>query len=176
MLHKKWIGIALLATAAVSTTASADNRGVNAALGAVVGAVIGNSVGGQDAAIIGGVLGAVVGASASGGHRDDRNYGRDQTHGYHQAQPYYQQRGYHQAQPHYQRQGYYHAQPYFQQQGYYQAQPYYQARAVSYRSAPVYATPVYRDDYSSRNDYRDYYQNDGYHGEYRGYDRRDYRR
>lgn len=91
MLHKKWIGIALLATAAVSTTASADNRGVNTALGAVVGAVIGNSVGGQDAAIIGGVLGAVVGASASSGRNDDRNYGRRQPQGYYQPQPYYQQ-------------------------------------------------------------------------------------
>lgn len=90
MLHKKWIGIALLATAAVSTTASADNRGVNTALGAVVGAVIGNSVGGQDAAIIGGVLGAVVGASASGGRHDDRNYGYRQQQGYYQAQPHYQ--------------------------------------------------------------------------------------
>jgi len=88
MLHKKWIGIALLATAAVSTTASADNRGVNTALGAVVGAVIGNSVGGQDAAIIGGVLGAVVGASASG-HNDNRYYGRPQPQAYYQPQPVY---------------------------------------------------------------------------------------
>lgn len=98
MLHKKWMGIALLATAAVSataisTTAFADNRGVNTALGAVVGAVIGNSVGGQDAAIIGGVLGAVVGASASG-HDDDRYYGRHQSQVYYQpapvrARPYY---------------------------------------------------------------------------------------
>lgn len=88
MLHKKWIGIALLATAAVSTTASANDRGINTALGAVVGAVIGNSFGGQDAAIIGGVLGAVVGASASG-HNDDRNYGRN--YGRHQSQVYYQQ-------------------------------------------------------------------------------------
>ena len=55
MLHKKLIGIALIASAAVSTTAFADNRGVNTALGAVVGAVIGNSIGGQDAAIVGGV-------------------------------------------------------------------------------------------------------------------------
>lgn len=87
MLHKKWIGIALLATAAVATTASASDRGINTALGAVVGAVIGNSVGGQDAAIIGGVLGAVVGASASG--HDDRNYGRHQSQVYYQQQPVY---------------------------------------------------------------------------------------
>ena len=140
MLHKKWIGIALLATAAVSTTASADNRGVNTALGAVVGAVIGNSVGGQDAAIIGGVLGAVVGASASGGHNNDRKYGRRQP------------------------------------QGYYQAQPQYQAQPVYYRPAPVYARPVYRENYGQRNDYPDRYQSDGRRSEYGGYDRGDYRR
>lgn len=90
MLHKKWIGIALLATAAVSTTASANDRGINTALGAVVGAVIGNSFGGQDAAIIGGVLGAVLGASASG-HNDERNYGRHQSQAYYQPQSHYQQ-------------------------------------------------------------------------------------
>jgi hypothetical protein len=77
MLHKKWIAIAVLATAttAVSTAASADNRGINTALGAVVGAVIGNSMGGQNAAVVGGVLGAVVGASVSG-HDNARYYGR----------------------------------------------------------------------------------------------------
>ncbi|MFJ7565613.1 YMGG-like glycine zipper-containing protein [Herminiimonas sp. NPDC097707] len=108
MLHKKWIGIALLATAAVSTTAIsttafADNRGVNTALGAVVGAVIGNSVGGQDAAIIGGVLGAVVGASASG--HDDRYYGRRQAQVYYQPQPVYYQPAPVRARPYY-RDGY----------------------------------------------------------------------
>ncbi|MES2026580.1 MAG: YMGG-like glycine zipper-containing protein [Pseudomonadota bacterium] len=86
MLHKKWIGIALIATAAVSTTAFADNRGINTALGAVVGAVIGNSVGGQNGAIVGGVLGAAVGASASG--HGDRYYGR-QPQAYYQAPPNY---------------------------------------------------------------------------------------
>ncbi len=109
MLHKKWIGIALLATAAVSTTAIsttafADNRGVNTALGAVVGAVIGNSVGGQDAAIIGGVLGAVVGASASG-RNDDRYYGRRQSQVYYQPQPVYYQSAPVRARPYY-RDGY----------------------------------------------------------------------
>lgn len=90
MLHKKWMAMALLATAVASGSAVADNRGVNTALGAVLGAVIGNSVGGQDAAIIGGVLGAVVGASASG--HNDRNYGRnyDRNYSRHQSQVYYQ--------------------------------------------------------------------------------------
>lgn len=74
MLSKKWIGMALLAAAAVSTNAMADNRGVNTALGAVAGAVVGNVVGGQNGALIGGVLGAVVGASVSDHDRRDRYY------------------------------------------------------------------------------------------------------
>jgi uncharacterized protein YcfJ len=97
MLQKKWIAAALLATAAVSTTASAADRGVNTALGAVAGALIGNSVGGQDAAVIGGLLGAVVGNSLS-----DNDEGRRYTRrpGYAapvyyrqpvQARPYYRE-------------------------------------------------------------------------------------
>jgi uncharacterized protein YcfJ len=110
MLHKKLIGIALIASAAVSTTAFADNRGVNTALGAVVGAVIGNSIGGQDAAIVGGVLGAVVGASASSGRHDDRYYGR-------QPQAYYQpQQQYYRPAPVYQRP--YYRDGYAQRDGY----------------------------------------------------------
>lgn len=91
MSNKKWIGVALLAAAAVSTNALADNRGVNTALGAVVGAVIGNTVGGQNGAVVGGVLGAVVGASASG--HDDRRYDRQYDRRYsnvrYQAPVYY---------------------------------------------------------------------------------------
>lgn len=79
MLHKKWIAIALVATAAISTTASASDRGINTAIGAVAGAVIGNSFGGQNGALVGGVLGAVVGNSV-GGH-DNRGYSR-QAQGY----------------------------------------------------------------------------------------------
>lgn len=75
MLNRKWIGVVLLAAAAVSTTALADNRGVNTALGAVAGAVVGNVVGGQNGAVLGGVLGAVVGASVSDNdRRDNRRY------------------------------------------------------------------------------------------------------
>jgi len=91
MSHKKWMAVALLATAAVSTTAVADNRGVNTAVGAVLGAVIGNSVGGQEGAVVGGVLGAVVGASASSG-RDrgyDQRYGRNPRASY--REPVYYQ-------------------------------------------------------------------------------------
>lgn len=93
MSHKKWIGVALLAAAAVSTNAMADNRGVNTALGAVVGAVIGNTVGGQNGAVVGGVLGAVVGASASGhdDRRYDRQYDRRYSNQRYQAPVYYRQ-------------------------------------------------------------------------------------
>jgi hypothetical protein len=96
MSQKKWIVAALLATAAVSTTASASDRGVNTALGAVAGALIGNSVGGQDAAVIGGLLGAVVGNSLGDddGHRHARRqqyaapvYYRQPV----QARPYYRE-------------------------------------------------------------------------------------
>jgi uncharacterized protein YcfJ len=87
MSHKKWIAAALLATAAVSTTASASNRGVTTALGAVAGALIGNSVGGQNAAVIGGVLGAVVGNSIG----DDEGYRHARRGGYVAAPVYYRE-------------------------------------------------------------------------------------
>jgi uncharacterized protein YcfJ len=87
MSQKKWIAAALLATAAVSTTASASDRGVTTALGAVAGALIGNSVGGQDAAVIGGVLGAVVGNSLG----DDDRYRHARRRDYRAAPVYYQQ-------------------------------------------------------------------------------------
>lgn len=81
MLNKKWISIAVLASAAFSTSAMASDRGVNTALGAVLGAVIGNSVGGQNGTVIGGVIGAVAGASLSS--HDDRDYRRQsQAYGY----------------------------------------------------------------------------------------------
>lgn len=74
MLNKKWVGIAVLASAAFSSSAIASDRGVNTALGAVLGAVIGNSVSGQNGTVIGGVIGAVAGASLSS--HDDRDYRR----------------------------------------------------------------------------------------------------
>lgn len=84
MLNKKWVGIAVLASAAFSTSAMANDRGVNTALGAVLGAVIGNSVGGQNGTVIGGVIGAVAGASLSShDDRDGRGYRRQsQAYGY----------------------------------------------------------------------------------------------
>lgn len=69
MLNRKCFGAVLLAAAAVSGTAMADDRGMNTAVGAVVGAAIGHSAGGRDGALVGGVLGAAVGNSIS--TRDD---------------------------------------------------------------------------------------------------------
>ena len=71
MLGKKYLAVAVLATAAVSTSAFAGERGVNTAIGAVAGALIGNSIGGQNAALVGGLVGAAVGNSI-GGHDSGR--------------------------------------------------------------------------------------------------------
>jgi outer membrane lipoprotein SlyB len=75
MLSKKMMGVALLAVAAVSSSAYAGDRDFNTVAGAVVGAAIGNSAGGRDGAIVGGLVGAAVGNSI---RTDDRYYrGRD---------------------------------------------------------------------------------------------------
>jgi hypothetical protein len=63
MLKKKCFGAVLLAAAAVSSTALADDRGVNTAVGALFGAAIGGSAAGRDGALVGGVIGAAVGNS-----------------------------------------------------------------------------------------------------------------
>jgi hypothetical protein len=98
MSHKKWIAIAVMATAAVSTSAFASDRGINTAIGAVAGVLIGNSIGGQNGAVVGGVLGAVVGNSV-GGHDGGRNYGR-QPQAYYGGPAYYRQQPV-QARPYY---------------------------------------------------------------------------
>jgi hypothetical protein len=72
MLNKKCFGAVLLAAAAVSGTAMAQDRGMNTVAGAVLGAAIGHGVGGRDGAIVGGVMGAAVGNSIS--TRDDYYY------------------------------------------------------------------------------------------------------
>jgi hypothetical protein len=84
MLNKKCFGAVLLAAAAVSGTAMAQDRGMNTVAGAVLGAAIGHGVGGRDGAIVGGVMGAAVGNSIS--TRDD-NYYRD-NRGYASASYY----------------------------------------------------------------------------------------
>jgi hypothetical protein len=128
MFQKKWIAVAVLATAAVSATASAADRGVNTALGAVAGVLIGNSVGGQDGAVIGGVLGAVVGNSLGGRDGGRRDEYRQQAYG---APVYYRQ------------------QPV-------QARPYYrEARADYYGRNNYYRQDDYRRN-THRVDYRQY--------------------
>jgi len=90
MLKKKCIGAMLLAAAAVSSTAMADDRGVNTVVGALAGAAIGGSVGGRNGALVGGVIGAAVGNSAR--TNDDyyyRNRGYAYSGGY--SSGYYQQ-------------------------------------------------------------------------------------
>jgi hypothetical protein len=90
MLKNKCIGAMLLAAAAVSSTAMADDRGVNTVVGALAGAAIGGGVGGRNGAIVGGVIGAAVGNSAR--TNDDyyyRNRGYAYSGGY--SNGYYQQ-------------------------------------------------------------------------------------
>jgi hypothetical protein len=94
MLSKKMMGVALLAVAAVSSSAYAGDRDFNTVAGAVVGAAIGNSAGGRDGAIVGGLVGAAVGNSI---RTDDRYYrGRDrgyvETRVYSQPAPVYYER------------------------------------------------------------------------------------
>ena len=77
MLSKKFMAVALVAAATVSSSVYASDRGFNTVAGAVVGAAIGNSAGGRDGAIVGGLVGAAVGNSISSGdrhrgYRDDR--------------------------------------------------------------------------------------------------------
>ena len=69
---------AALATATLSTPASAGDPLLGALIGGGIGAAIGNGVSGhRDARIAGGVLGALVGSSiaSSGGYYDDGYYG-----------------------------------------------------------------------------------------------------
>jgi len=94
MLSKKMMGVALLATAAVSTSAFAGDRDFNTVAGAVVGAAIGSSAGGRDGAIVGGVLGAAVGNSIRTGDRYYRGGrgGYVETRVYAQPAPVYYER------------------------------------------------------------------------------------
>ena len=90
MLNKKLVGAALLAAAAVSGSAMANDRGINTVAGAVVGAAIGNSAGGRDGAIVGGLVGAAVGNSINTGDRYYRGGGGYvQTRVYSQPAPVY---------------------------------------------------------------------------------------
>jgi hypothetical protein len=94
MLKKKCFGLMLLAAAAVSSTAMAQDRGANTIVGALAGGAIGGAVGGRNGAIVGGVLGAAVGNSV---RTNDDYYYRDRggyvqqgySSGYYQAAPVY---------------------------------------------------------------------------------------
>jgi len=147
MLKKKCIGAMLLAAAAVSSTAMADDRGVNTVVGALAGAAIGGSVGGRNGALVGGAIGAAVGNSA----RTNDDY-------------YYRNRGYAYSDGY--SNGY--------SGGYYQSAPtYVESRPVYVESRPVYVEPQ-RYYYDSRPDVvvvergRGYDHDRGWH---RGWDR-----
>jgi hypothetical protein len=95
MLSKKLMGVALLATAAVSSSVFASDRDFNTVAGAVVGAAIGNSTGSRNGAVVGGLVGAAVGNSIR--TSDDRYYRggrRDyvETRVYSQPAPVYYER------------------------------------------------------------------------------------
>src|SRR4030081_3698690 len=82
MLNKKCLGAVILAATAVTSTAMADDRGVNTAVGAVLGAAIGHNTGGRGGAIVGGVIGAALGNAVS---TNDRGYNQG-------GRGYYQER------------------------------------------------------------------------------------
>lgn len=63
MLKNKCFGLMLLAAAAVSSTAMAQDRTGNTIVGALAGAAIGGGINGRNGAIVGSVLGAAVGNS-----------------------------------------------------------------------------------------------------------------
>jgi hypothetical protein len=96
MLNKKCLGAVILAAAAVSSTAMADDRGVNTAVGAVIGAAIGHNSGGRDGALVGGVIGAALGNAVSTGDNRSYNGGYYDNRGsyYRQAPVYVEARSY----------------------------------------------------------------------------------
>jgi hypothetical protein len=100
MLNKKCFGAVLLAAAAVSSTAMAQDRGVNTAIGAIAGAAIGGSAGGRNGALVGGVIGAAVGNSIRTNddyYYRDRGYSGGYSSGY--SSGYYPSGGYYQPAP-----------------------------------------------------------------------------
>jgi len=78
MLNKKCFGAVLLAAAAVSSTAMAQDRGANTVIGALAGAAIGGGAGGRDGALVGAAIGAAVGNSV---RTNDDYYYRDRDRG-----------------------------------------------------------------------------------------------
>jgi hypothetical protein len=165
MLNKKCLGAVILAATVVSSTAMADDRGVNTAVGAVIGAAIGHNTGGRNGAIVGGVLGAAVGNSIS---RNDRSYNNG---GYYdnRSNGYYDNRsnGYVDTRASY----------YDNRDSYYQSAPVYvqESRPVYYQPQPTYyyTQPSEVVYVSGGGGYYDGYRGRHGHGRH-GYGRHDY--
>jgi hypothetical protein len=141
MLNKKCFGAVLLAAAAVSSTAMAQDRGANTVIGALAGAAIGGSAGGRDGALVGAAIGAAVGNSV---RTDDDYYYRNRGSYAYNSYP----------------SGYSNT---YYSNGYYQPAP----AAVYVESRPRYyyePRPVYVES-------RPYYDRDRYYDRGRHYDR-----
>jgi hypothetical protein len=95
MLNKKCFGAVLLAAAAVSSTAMAQDRGANTVIGALAGAAIGGGAAGRDGALVGAAIGAAVGNSV---RTDDGYYSRNRGSSYGYENNYYSG-GYYQPAP-----------------------------------------------------------------------------
>ena len=91
MLNKKCLGAVMLAAMAASTTAMADDRGLNTLAGAAVGAAIGHNSGGRNGAGVGGLVGAAIGNSLSTGDRGYYNSGYVETRASYGQPVYYAQ-------------------------------------------------------------------------------------
>jgi hypothetical protein len=131
MLNTKCLSAVIVAALAVSSSAMADDRGVNTAVGAVLGAAIGHNSGGRDGAIVGGILGAAVGNAVS--TRDDRR----------NSNAYYDNRGrYYAPAPVYvEARAYPPAPVYVESRGYAREEVYYAPSQVQYVSPPRYYQP-----------------------------------
>ncbi|ALK96960.1 hypothetical protein AB595_04620 [Massilia sp. WF1] len=127
MLNKKCFGAVLLAAAAVSSTAMAQDRGANTVIGALAGAAIGGSVGGRDSALVGAAIGAAVGNSV----RTDDDYYRSRGYSYNSYPSGYSS-GYYQPAP---------AAVYVESRPRY----YYEPRPVYVESRPYYDRDRYYD-------------------------------
>jgi hypothetical protein len=143
MLNKKCFGAVLLAAAAVSSTAMAQDRGANTVIGALAGAAIGGSAAGRDGALVGAAIGAAVGNSV---RTDDDYYYRSRGNAYGYSNNYYSG-GYYQPAP---------AAVYVESRPRY----YYEPRPVYVEARPYYDRGHYYDRgrYYDRGDrgYRDH--------------------
>jgi hypothetical protein len=154
MLNKKCFGAVLLAAAAVSSTAMAQDRGANTVIGALAGAAIGGSAGGRDGALVGAAIGAAVGNSV----RSDDNYYRNRGSYAYNSYPSGYSSGYSNT---------------YYANDYYQPAP----AAVVVESRPSYyyePRPVYVESRPVYVESRPYYDRDRYYDRGRHYDRERY--